>query len=240
MTDHIDRVRALIAKAESSAFPAEADLFMAKAQQIIDEQFIDEAAIRRQPPGSVGHEEIPMSGSYSRERAQIWHAVTQANRCQLLTLSGYRSNKVQAMTLVGRTNDRHVVRLLAGSLELQGMRRLSELDTSRSHESAVVQRRSFLRGFANEVAQRLEASRRQTVQSAVNIGRSRESVEQALVLATDAVERYVDDTFELGQQRRSQNRIDGAAYSRGRRAGASADVGATGLSGARASLPPAR
>lgn len=230
MSQIIDRVRALIAKAESSPFPHEADAFMAKAQKLIDEHAIDQARLKGADPSTVGHDQIPMSGSYTRERSMIWSSVARANRCQVLTLSAYRSNKVSDLTLVGRRQDRELVQLVATSLELQAMRRLADLPLDRTFEAPVVQRRSFLRGFAIEVADRLQRAHPQTTALT-------ESAQQALVLAADAVDDYVASNFDVSRGRRSQARFDGAAYSRGRRAGAAADVGQARVGSNRRALP---
>lgn len=232
MTTIINRVKALIAKAESSAFPAEADAFMAKAQSLMNDHAIDQARLHGADPTSVGHETIAMKGSYTKERSMIYGAVARANRCQVLTLSNYGSSKVTDLTMIGRAEDRELVRLLATSLELQAMRRMKQLDTDTTWEAPVVQRRSFLRGFAMEVADRL----RRSGNTQVAVG---EAAQQALVLAAGAVDDYVADHFDVSQRRRSSSsRHDGLAYSQGRRAGATADVGATRIGSNRRALPP--
>lgn len=231
MTTIITRVQALIAKAESSPFPAEADAFMAKAQQLINDHAIDQARLTGADPTSVGHDTLPMKGTYTKERCLIWSAVARANRCQVLTLSSYGSSKVSDLTLIGRTQDRELVRLLATSLELQAVRRLDDLEPHPLGGSAVVQRRSFLRGFALEVTDRL----RRSGHTHAVVG---QSAEQALVLARDAVDRYVADNFDVSRGRRTSAQHDGMAFSYGRRAGANADVGASRLGNNRRALPP--
>lgn len=230
MSSIITRVQALIAKAESSPYPAEADTFMAKAQQLINDHAIDQARLHGADPGSIGHETFDMQGTYTRERSLIWNAVANANRCHALSLSNRGSSKVLSITLVGRANDRELVRLVATSLELQAVKRVGDLDTSITRQSPVVQRRSFLRGFAIEVADRL----RQSGHTHSVVGAS---AEKALILAADAVDHYIADNFNVTPGRRSSARHDGVAFSRGRRAGASADVGAPRVRGARRSLP---
>jgi len=226
----ITRVQALIAKAESSPFPAEADAFMAKAQSLINDYAIDQATLVGADPSSVGHENLAMKGTYTKERSLIWSAVANSNRCQVLTLSTPGGSKVSDLVLIGRQNDRQLVRLLAASLELQAVKRLNDLEPRTTWESPVVQRRSFLRGFAVEVADRLSRSGH----THAVIG---ESAKQALVLVADAVDRYVGDNFNVSRGRRSSVRHDGVAFSRGRRAGASADVGAGRLATNRRALP---
>ncbi len=221
MHDIIERVRALIAKAESSPFPAEADAFMAKAQQLISQHAIDQALLVGADPSSIGHDQVPMTGSYTRERAHIWGASARANRCEVLTQTTYRSNRVQELSLIGRKQDRELVHLLATSLEVQAVTRMASIDTSRSPETPVVQRRSFLRGFAVEVDKRLRSANRQHQAETP----MRPAARDALALVSDAVDRYLVDTFDISRARRSSARIDGAAFSRGRQAGAVADVG---------------
>ena len=174
-----------------------------------------------------------MRGTYTRERSMIWGAVARANRCDVLTLSAYRSATVSDITLVGRDQDRELVRLLAASLELQALRRMGELATDRTQETPVVQRRSFLRGFAVEVTDRLDRARSGPMVMSP-------AAEHALVLAADVVHQYIDNNFDVSSGRRSQARFDGAAYSRGRRAGANADVGASRLAGHRGALGEAK
>ena len=229
-TNIVNRVQALIAKAESSPFPAEADAFMAKAQQLMNDHAIDQARLRGADPTSVGHDIVEMKGTYTKERSLIWSAAANANRCQVLTLSSYGSSKVSNLTLIGREQDRQLVRLLATSLELQAVKRLDDLDPAATYGSPVVQRRSFLRGFALEVADRL----RRSGHTQAVIG---DAAQQALELAADAVDRYVSDNFDVARSRRRSARHDGLAFSHGRRAGASADVGSSRLGADRRSLP---
>jgi len=231
VTEIINRVQALIAKAESSPYPAEADAFMAKAQQLINDHAIDQARLAGADPASVGHQTLPITGTYTKERCFIWSAVARANRCQVLTMSSYGSSKVSELTLIGREQDRQLVRLLAASLELQALRRLGDLDPSPHGGSPVVQRRSFLRGFALEVTDRLQRSGH----THAVVG---QSAENALVLARDAVDRYVASNFDVSRNRRGAARHDGVAFSYGRRAGATADVGASRLGSNRRALPP--
>ena len=223
----IARVRALIAKAESSPYPAEASAFMAKAQLLIDQYAIDQARLNGVDPSTVGHEELDMSGTYTTERATIWGVVAEANRCRVLTLSQRGSRAVSAMTLIGRAEDREMVTLISTSLELQAVRQMKALETDRAWAAPVVQRRSFLRGFANEINQRLIESKRhqQTFGSTAT----------HLELASHAVDRYMTEHFDV-TERRSQSQLDGAAFSRGRRAGANADVGSARLRSSRRAL----
>ena len=225
------RVSALIAKAESSDFPAEADAFMAKAQQLMNDHALDQAQLRGADPSTIGHDTIAMSGSYTKERSLIWTAAAGANRCHVLASSARGSSKVIEIVLIGRGEDRHLVRLLASSLELQALKRLDDLDTSIGLGSAVVQRRSFLRGFSLEVAERLRRSGH--THAVVS-----ESARQALALASTAVDRYMRETFDVSPSRRSSARHDGLAFSHGRRAGASADVGNSRIDQRRRALPP--
>lgn len=214
--DKLDKIRSLIAKAESTPHAAEAESFMAKAQSLMAIYAIDEARLYGAATGTIGEERVSMEGSYSRERAFVWGAAAMANRCRILTWSAYRSNAVAELSLVGRSTDRELVKVLATSLELQAVQQMYRLDTDSGYESVVVQRRSFLRGFAHEIGRRLEEANDQ--QKAYGAAAA------ALVLASEAVDEFVDDNFSLSN-RRATNRIDPDALRRGQHAGRNADVG---------------
>jgi len=225
--DKLDKIRSLIAKAEATPHAAEAESFMSKAQSLMAIYAIDEARLHGAATGTIAEERISMEGSYSRERAFVWGAAATANRCRVLTWSAYRSNTVAELSLIGRSTDREMVKVLATSLELQAVQQMYGLETDTGYESVVVQRRSFLRGFAHEISRRLEeANDQQHVYGAAAA---------ALVLASEAVEEFVADNFNLSN-RRASNRIDPTALRRGQHAGRQADVGNARMGGQRRAL----
>lgn len=236
-SDHsqlIERIKALIAKAESSTFAAEADAFMAKAQGLIDAYAIEESNLKDFDVGEVGHENLVLKGSYSAERSTIWAVVAEANRCRILNLRLYRSSKVSEVILVGHPQDREVVKLMAFSLETQALTRMKSLEIS-AGISPVVTRRSFLRGFVMEIQRRLQAQQR--LRDSLD-GPQGGSVSRALVQVGENVDRYVQDQFDVSVGRTRRALSDGEAYSTGRLAGANADVGSNRIGDNRRALPP--
>lgn len=248
----IVRIKALIAKAESTEFPAEADAFMAKAQLLIDRYAIDEANLAGVDPSEVSHESLDISGSYSAERCHIYTSVAEVNRCKILTIRSFRSSKVDELILVGRQSDRELVKLMAISLEAQALDRMASMELDPTL-SVVVQRRSFLRGFAYEVLTRLQANAALKAHGQPGGAHNQPGgaggfggrggsgrVRAALILIEDAIDEYIYEEFDASVGRARQVRSDPRAYGSGLRAGANADVGATRVAGNMRSLPPSK
>lgn len=237
MSDIVDRIRALMAKAESSQFPGEAESFMAKAQQLIDKYCIDQAQLQHEEHEQIGHQVVKLKDPYSKERSMIWAAVARANRCEIVTHMFQGSSKTNQISLVGRSTDRELVAVIAHSLENQALSQMKRIDLTRSRLSPVVQKRSFLRGFAAQVQTRLASIRQEHKTKAFDWAKP--SAGNALELAHGEIQRYLDHEFNLSPQRKRTARVDPAAFGVGRRAGASADVGAKRIGGQRA-LPKSR
>jgi len=220
--DIIERVSALLAKAEASPFPEEADAFSAKAQELISRHALDIAEVRRAGEdmlGFVGQEEIPMSGSYTYERAAIWSMASKANRCRILMNKAYGSRRVTRIHLIGREHDRRLVRVLAASLETQALSRLpSRAGDAYGEPTLTSVRRSFLIGYVHQLQRRL-AETNQSAEADYAAATS-----QSLRLADDELDRYIDEHFNAGQDR-SRARIDSASFEAGQLAAAGADVG---------------
>lgn len=93
-------IRGLLAKAESTEFPAEAEAFTAKAQTMMIEARLDEATVRashgRQSTGRVSAVRLAIDEPYVASKQSLLHVVAEANdvRCVF-----HRS--VDLATLVG-------------------------------------------------------------------------------------------------------------------------------------------
>ena len=142
------RVRALLAQAESTTFPAEAEAFTAKAQALMSRHAIDEAMVRH-AAGNVGRPvsvRFPIDDPYVSEKASLFHVVAEAGRCQAVHLSSY------AMSIViGDAVDVRRVELLFTSLLLQAQAALNH-EAARggvgSHRRSRRFRAAFLAGYA--------------------------------------------------------------------------------------------
>lgn len=154
----LERVRALLAKAESTEFEEEAEALTAKAQELITRHTIADALLHT--PDDVGEptvRRVHLDDPYIEAKAQLLASVAEANRC-----SGVFDPVGGWATVFGYDRDLDAVELLAASLLAQAtsamVRHGSRRDafgrsTTRSF------RRSFLFGFASRIGERLrEAS----------------------------------------------------------------------------------
>ena len=80
----LDRVRALLAKAESSQFPQEAEAFTAKAQELMARHSIDAALLAGAGSGGDVPEGVRLGTDkpYDEAKALLIQQVAEANRCR--------------------------------------------------------------------------------------------------------------------------------------------------------------
>lgn len=110
------KVRGLLAKAESTEFPEEAEALTAKAQQLMARHSIDAALLdaerdTRQVPGGV---RVGVDAPYEEPKVHLLQAVAQANRCRTVW-----SRNLGFSTVVGFAADVRAVELLYTSLLVQ-------------------------------------------------------------------------------------------------------------------------
>jgi uncharacterized protein DUF2786 len=151
----LEKVRALLAKAESTEFPEEAEALTAKAQEFMARHSIDAAllaatsAVRDEPGGC----RIGIDAPYEASKALLLQEVAEANRCRVVW-----SRQLGFATVIGFDGDLQAVELLYMSLLVQvttavvraGSRR-TVLGRSRTRSF----RQSFLSAFAVRIGQRL-------------------------------------------------------------------------------------
>jgi hypothetical protein len=151
------RIRALLAKAESTGFPEEAEALSAKAQHLMARHSIDEALIAASggPGGAPGEgpgaRRIGVDRPYEGAKALLLDAVAAANRCQAVWAADFGFS-----TVVGFETDLEAVELLYTSLLVQADHALRR-GASRSRDF----RESFLIGYAGRIRERLAAATEQ-------------------------------------------------------------------------------
>lgn len=159
----LHKVRSLLAKAESTGFPEEAEALTAKAQQLMDRHAIDRAMLAASAPdtGSVPEgRRITVDAPYGREKFLLLSEVARVNRCRAV-FSSYS----KVATVVGFADDQETVEVLYTSLLVQAttaMLARGEGPATRTRRF----RQSFLLAFATRVGQRLEAADREVVAEA--------------------------------------------------------------------------
>ena len=157
----LDRIRSLLAKAESTEFPAEAEAFTAKAQSLITSARLDEAALRglRAPGGGSGRVSairVPIDEPYLNEKRILLAAIAAANDARTI---GERD--LDLVTVVGPSGQLLHIELLFTSLLIQLQ---SALITDASSSVPGDRRRSrryrasFIAGFACRIGERLAAA----------------------------------------------------------------------------------
>jgi hypothetical protein len=152
----LDRVRALLAKAESTEYPAEAEAYTAKAQQLIARHSIDEALlVARSGDAAVVPfaRRIGVDHPYEGEKASLLDAVARANRCHTVW-----SPELGFLTVFGFDADIDAVDLLHTSLLVQANRAMALAEppggkAGRARLKAF--RQSFLVAFGVRIGERL-------------------------------------------------------------------------------------
>lgn len=152
----VNRVRALLAKAESTGFPAEAETYTAKAQELITRHSLDEALLdARSGDAAVVPfaRRIGVDHPYENEKASLLHAVASANRCQTVW-----SPDLAFSTVFGFDSDLDAVELLYESLLVQANRAMAGAEPAggkAGRSRLKTFRRSFLVAFAVRIGERL-------------------------------------------------------------------------------------
>lgn len=160
----LTRIQALLAKAEATDHPAEAETFTAKAQELMTRHAVDEALLRGHQ-----HEEIPvrtrrvhLQSPYAGVKAVLLSAVAEPNRCRTVLLDRY-----DISVLVGTPLDVDQTELLFTSLLIQATRAMAEAGRRRagSFDRSATFRRSFLTAYATRIGERLVEADRLTTAS---------------------------------------------------------------------------
>jgi hypothetical protein len=143
------RIRALLAKAESTGFPEEAEALSAKAQHLMARHSIDAALLGAAAGEGPGARRIGVDRPYEGAKALLLDAVAEANRCRSVWSSDFGF-----ATVVGHTADLDAAEILYTSLLVQADRALHAGRVSRSRGF----RESFLIAYASRVRTRLTAA----------------------------------------------------------------------------------
>ncbi len=153
------KVRSLLAKAESTQFPEEAEALSGKAQELMSRHSLDRLLheARQQPEGNpVTARRLWINPPYVLPKAMLVHAVATANRCRSVV-----SEALGFASLIGEAPDLEAVELLVTSLLVQAdraMLRYGRQSDRRGQSRTTSFRRSFLLAYAERIGERLRAS----------------------------------------------------------------------------------
>ena len=163
----LSRIRALLAKAESTEFAEEAEALSGRAQELMAKYSIDHALLAAE----TGQEEVPggrriaVDNPYEAPKATLLQIVAQANRCRVVW-----SKDLGLVTVIGFPADLDAVELLFTSLLVQAnsamLRSGGKRDgAGRSRTRAF--RQSFLLAYAVRIGERLSEAADHAQQAAV-------------------------------------------------------------------------
>ncbi|MFD4374210.1 DUF2786 domain-containing protein [Streptomyces sp. NPDC058486] len=181
----LTRIRALLAKAEATGYPEEAEALTAKAQELMARHSLDEAGLAAgapspQTPGAV---RIGVEPPYEQAKAILLDAVATANHCRAVWNEAYGFS-----TVVGFEADLDPVELLYTSLLVQGTAAMTRAEAEQrkgGRKRTKSFRQSFLLAYANRLGARLEATSRRVAAEAPTLLPVLASREVAVTARTD-------------------------------------------------------
>lgn len=152
----LGKVRALLAKAEATEFPDEAEALSAKAQDLMSRYSLNEALAhhdRGRTPAAAARR-IWLDNPYAAAKATLVQVVSQSNRCQAVWAA-----RLGFVTVIGCETDLDLVELLTTSLLVQANRAmLSAGRRGTAEERSRTYRQSFLVAYAQRIGERLDAA----------------------------------------------------------------------------------
>ena len=219
----LERVRALLAKAESTTYPEEAETFTAGAQALMARHRIDAALLearddRRTRPGGT---RIGIDPPYESAKVALLTAVAAANRCRTVW-----TRALGFCTVVGFAVELDVVETLFTSLLVQATTAVTRegprVDAEgRSRTRAF--RNAFLLAYAHRIGERLaEESAREEHEAAV--GPAGHGLLPVLAARDAEVEQALADLFPRLRYSRPGAVSDADGWASGRAAADLADV----------------
>jgi Protein of unknown function (DUF2786) len=166
----LDRVRALLAKAESTTFPEEAEAYTAKAQELMARHSIDYALLvsRSGARDEPAVRRIAVDNPYEAPKTLLLQAVASANRCKSVWAKDYGF-----ATVMGFPTDLDSVELLFTSLLVQGVRAMTQTGPRQDRygrNNTRSFRQSFLTAYAQRIGERLHLATETVVAEAATGG----------------------------------------------------------------------
>jgi hypothetical protein len=159
----LGKVRGLLAKAESTPYPEEAEACTAKASALMARHAIDHAAVEGTRGGGPTARRIGLEDPYANAKGHLLAAVAEANRCRVVL-----SPSVGVATVFGYPADLEVTEVLFTSLLVQAASAMHAAGgpSAPARFRSRRFRQSFLVAFASRIGARLEEVACQVVDEA--------------------------------------------------------------------------
>ncbi|MFD0687464.1 DUF2786 domain-containing protein [Actinomadura fibrosa] len=188
------KVRALLAKAESTEFPEEAEALSARAQELIARHSIDHALLAAETgdQGGPAGRRVAVDNPYDAPKAVLLTVVADANRCRAVW-----HRELGFSTVLGFTADLAAVEMLFTSLLVQATAAMVHAGPRRD-ERGRSRTRSFRHAFLNAYAARIGERLREAAGEATSraaAGSGGKDLLPVLAARDRAVERAVDTMF---------------------------------------------
>ncbi|WP_443053493.1 DUF2786 domain-containing protein [Streptomyces sp. NBC_00285] len=154
----LGRIRALLAKAEATGYPEEAEALTTKAQELMARHSVDEALLDARAPSkdAPGACRIGVEPPYEQAKAVLLDAVATANHCRAVWNEPFAFS-----TVVGFEADLESVELLYTSLLVQAQSAMAKAEAAQragGRRRTKTFRQSFLAAYAHRVGDRLRAA----------------------------------------------------------------------------------
>jgi hypothetical protein len=194
----LTRVRALLAKAESTGYAEEAEALSAKAQQLMARHSLERAVV--DAAGADGRQpatarRIWLDNPYVGPKAMLVDATASANRCRTVLYE-----KVGFITVIGDEVDLDAVELLCTSLLTQATRAMlaAGRQTTRTGQSRTRSfRQSFLVAYAARIRERLSTATEEAISATrADMGEPDTGEDSRLLPVLAARQRAVDELFD--------------------------------------------
>ncbi|MCC5951452.1 MAG: DUF2786 domain-containing protein [Acidimicrobiia bacterium] len=223
----LERIRALLAKAESTTFEAEATALTAKAQELMTRHAIDSARLHTAESTTDGRPittRVPIDPPYVDAKSLLLQHVASATRCRSVMLTGLSMSSV-----IGYPDDVRAVELLFTSLLVQAQSALAEA-ARHAPPGTRVRGQGFRSAFLLSYATRIGARLAEINQSVVDA----EAAEDAGFLPVlrsraAAVEEAVEAQYGDLSTSRARGGHDALGWAQGRRAADEARLNAGDL-----------
>jgi len=223
----LSKIRGLLAKAESTEFPDEADALTSKAQDLMTRHAIDVAVLDAEHGVSLNQQvrarRIHIENPYPEAKVQLLDAVGSANDVKVVW-----TDALGLVTAVGMPADTDLVELLYTSLLVQATRSMAAAADGRSRVKSF--RRAFLLSYATRIRERLAQSQAHASEQAADTYGT--ALVPLMRERAEAVQEVFSELFPETRTKRSSP-VDVHGWRAGRAAADEADLGCGGARPAR-------
>ncbi|WP_392671440.1 DUF2786 domain-containing protein [Streptomyces sp. LN785] len=221
----LTRIRALLAKAEATGFPEEAEALTTKAQELMARHSIDEAllAARTHSKEAPGACRIGVDAPYETAKAILLDAVASANRCRAVW-----NSDLGFSTVVGFEPDLEAVELLYTSLLVQGTAAMAKAEAGQragGRKRTKTFRQSFLMAYVHRLGARLASDTARVTAASASDGAADGDLLPVLAARDVAVTDAADRMFPETTSTRVRGVTDGEGWAHGTAAADRARMG---------------